>query len=122
MIEFRSPSGCCFIERVEVGPERPLPFDAIIARRLKWRPAHLAITVDPPNATARVMIRDPGRGSTATVARPGEEVDVPFMSDEDSSKEIEISVDTGDSFATERLRLRAGQRLKHVMKLKTGAN
>jgi tRNA A-37 threonylcarbamoyl transferase component Bud32 len=122
VIEFRSTSGCCFVERVEVGPERPLPPDAIIARRLKWRPAHLAIGLEPASASARVMIRDPGRGSAATVARPGEEVDVPFLVDDDPSKEIEISVDTGDSFVTERLRIRAGQRLKHVVKLKAGAN
>ena len=33
------PRGCCFVERVEVGPDHPLPPDAIIARRLKWRAA-----------------------------------------------------------------------------------
>ncbi len=120
VIEFRSPSGCCFVERVEVGPERPLPPDAIIARRLKWRPAHLAVSLEPPSAGARVMLRDPSRGSTATVARPGEEIDIPFLVDDDPSKEIEIDVDAGDAFATERLRVRAGQRLKHVVKLKTG--
>ncbi len=41
VLELRSPSGCCFVERVEIGPDHPLPADAIIARRLKWRAAHL---------------------------------------------------------------------------------
>ncbi|HVX96741.1 MAG TPA: serine/threonine-protein kinase, partial [Polyangia bacterium] len=46
VVEFRSPSGCCFVERVEVGPDRPLPTDSVIARRLKWRPASLRITTE----------------------------------------------------------------------------
>ncbi len=25
VIELRSPTGCCFVERIEVGPDRPLP-------------------------------------------------------------------------------------------------
>ena len=120
VIEFKSPGGCCFNERVEVGPERPLPPDAIIARRLKWKPAHLVVTPEPAAPTARVLVRDLSRRSSATTARPGEEVDIPFFADDDSSKDVEISVDTGDAFATERIRVRAGQHLKHVVKLKTG--
>jgi serine/threonine-protein kinase len=122
VIEFKSPGGCCFSERVEVGPERPLPPDAIIARRLKWKPAHLVVATDPPGSTARVMVRDPARQASATTARPGEEVDIPFFGDDDSSKDVEIAVDAGDAFTTERLRVRAGQHLKHVVKLKTGGN
>jgi hypothetical protein len=52
-------------------------------------------------------------------ARPGEEVDVPFFADDEPSKEMEIAVDTGDAFASERLTVRAGQRLSHVVKLKS---
>jgi serine/threonine-protein kinase len=122
VIEFKSPGGCCFTERVEVGPERPLPPDAIIARRLKWKPAHLLVTTDPPGSTARVMVRDPARQSAATTARPGEEVDIPFFADDDSSKDVDIAVDAGDAFTTERLRVRAGQHVKHVVKLKAGGN
>src|SRR5665213_511222 len=59
VIEFRSPTGCCFVERIEVGPDHPLPADAIIARRLKWRPARLLVTTDPASGSARVMVRDP---------------------------------------------------------------
>ena len=111
-VEFRSPSKCCFPERVVVGPEQPLPADSIIARRLKWRPAHLMVTTDPAIASTRVLVRDP--------ARHGAEVDIPFFADDDSSKEIEISADSGDAFASEHLRVRAGQHLKHVVKLRAG--
>jgi tRNA A-37 threonylcarbamoyl transferase component Bud32 len=122
VIEFRSPTGCCFVERVEVGPDHPIPPDAIIARRLKWRPAHLLVTTDPSVGSARVLVRDPNRQVTPTAARPGEEIDVPFFADDDASKEIEVAVDTGELFATEKIRVRAGQRIKHLVKLKTGAN
>jgi tRNA A-37 threonylcarbamoyl transferase component Bud32 len=122
VLELRSPSNCCFVERVEVGPDHPLPPDAIIARRLKWRPAHLVVTTDPPSSTARVLVSDPNRQVAASAARPGEEIDVPFFSDDDSSKEIDVAVDAGDAFATEKIRVRAGQKLTHVVKLRPGAN
>jgi hypothetical protein len=122
VIEFRSPTGCCFVERVEVGPDHPLPSDAIIARRLKWRPAHLLITTDPASGSARVMVRDPNRQTPPTAAHPGEEIDVPFFTDDDASKEIEVAVDTGEAFATEKIRVRAGERTRHVVKLRLGAN
>ncbi len=121
VLELRSPSGCCFVERVEIGPNHPLPPDAIIARRLKWRPAHLVVTTDPAIATARVLVSDPHRQVAVTAGRPGEEIDVPFFADDDAAKEIEIAVDGGEAFTTERIRVRAGQRLTHVVKLKTGA-
>jgi hypothetical protein len=121
VLELRSPSGCCFVERVEIGPNHPLPPDAIIARRLKWRAAHLVVTTEPAVATARVLVSDPNRKVAATAGRPGEEIDVPFFADDDSSKEIEVAVDAGEAFATEKLRVRAGERLTHVVKLKTGA-
>jgi serine/threonine-protein kinase len=120
-IEFRSPSNCCFPERISVGPDQPLPADSIIARRLKWRPGHLIVTTEPARVSARVLVRDPNRGTTSA-ARPGEEIDIPFFPDDDSIKEIEISADDGDAFATERVRVRAGQRLKHLVKLRAGNN
>jgi tRNA A-37 threonylcarbamoyl transferase component Bud32 len=122
VIEFRSPTGCCFVERIDVGPNHPLPPDAIIARRLKWRPAHLLITTEPVNGSARVLVRDPSRQGTPTTAHPGEEIDVPFFADDDASKEIEIAVDSGELYATEKIRVRAGERSRHVVKLKAGAN
>jgi serine/threonine-protein kinase len=122
VLELRSPSGCCFVERVEIGPNHPLPPDAIIARRLKWRPARLLVTTEPPVATARVLVSDPSRKVAATAGRPGEEIDVPFFADDDSSKEIEVAVDGGEAFASEKIRVRAGERLTHVVKLKTGAS
>ncbi|HEY6477582.1 MAG TPA: serine/threonine-protein kinase [Polyangia bacterium] len=121
VLELRSPSGCCFVERVEIGPDHPLPPDSIIARRLKWRPAHLLVTTDPAVGAARVLVNDPNRKVAAATGRAGEEIDVPFFADDDSSKEIEIAVEAGDAFATERIRVRAGQRLAHIVKLKTGA-
>jgi tRNA A-37 threonylcarbamoyl transferase component Bud32 len=121
VLELRSPSGCCFVERVEIGPDHPLPSDAIIARRLKWRPAHLLVTTDPAVGTARVLVSDPNRKVSVTTGRPGEEIDVPFFPEDESSKEIDVSVDAGDAFATEKVRVRAGQRVTEVVKLKTGA-
>jgi tRNA A-37 threonylcarbamoyl transferase component Bud32 len=119
VIEFRSPAGCCFVEKIAVGPDEPLPPDQIIARRLKWRPAALQITTEPEVARgARIMVRDPNRRGAGTVARPGEEIAVPFAVEDEGSKEIEIAVDTGDAFTSERLTVRAGQHLSHVVKLK----
>ena len=122
MLELRSPSGCCFVERVEIGPDHPLPPDAIIARRLKWRPARVVVTTEPPSATARVLVRDPNRKVATTAARPGDEIDVPFFPDDELSKEVEVAVDAGDAFATDRVRVRAGQKLSHVVKLRPGTN
>ena len=68
-----------------------------------------------------MLVSDPNRKVAATAGRPGEEIDVPFFADDDSSKEIEVAVDAGEAFATEKIRVRAGERLTHVVKLKTGA-
>jgi hypothetical protein len=118
VIEFRSRASCCFVERVELGPDRPLPADGIIARRLKWRPAHLQITTEPATEGVRIMVRDPNRRGAGTSARVGDEVDVPFFPEDEASKEVEVAVDTGDMFSSERVQVRAGQRLAHVVKLK----
>jgi hypothetical protein len=80
------------------------------------------VTTDPAGATTRVLVRDPSRRGTATAARPGEEIDIPFFPDDDSSKEVELSADDGDAFAAELVRVRAGQRLRHVVKLRAGNN
>jgi eukaryotic-like serine/threonine-protein kinase len=122
VLELRSPSGCCFVERVEIGPDHPLPPDAIIARRLKWRPARVIVTTEPPSPAARVLVRDPNRKVATTAARPGDEIDVPFFPDDELSKEVEVAVDAGDAFATDRVRVRAGQKLSHVVKLRPGTN
>jgi len=120
VVEFRSPAGCCFVEKVEVGPDRPVPPDEIIARRLKWRPAAVRITTEPEVARGtRIVVRDPNRGGAGTLARAGEEVDVPFYAADEGSKEIEIAIDSGEVFTSERLTVRAGQHLAHVVKLKT---
>ncbi|HVZ88596.1 MAG TPA: hypothetical protein VHG72_16615, partial [Polyangia bacterium] len=122
VLEFRSPGGCCFVERVELGPDRPLPADSIIARRLKWRPARLLVTTDPAVDSARVLVRDPKRKVTATTARAGEEIEVPFFAGDASSKEVEVAVDAGNAFATATVEVRAGQRATTLVKLKSGAN
>jgi serine/threonine-protein kinase len=119
VIEFRSPSGCCFVERIELGPDRPLPPDNIIARRLKWRPARLLVTTEPEIPNARIIVKDPARGGKATPAKPGEDISVPFLATDEADKEIEIGVDTGDAFTSERVTVRAGQRLSHVVKVRT---
>jgi serine/threonine-protein kinase len=120
VVEFRSPAGCCFVERVELGPGHPLPPDEIIARRLKWRPASLRLSTEPAvGKDARIMVRDPNRRGAGTLVHAGEDVDVPFSAEDEASKEVEISVDTGDGFTSDRVTVRAGQRLSHVVKLKT---
>ncbi len=111
IIELRSPAGCCFGERIEVGPDRPLPPDDIIARRLKWKPARLFIALDPPVPRARVVRQ--GRERRAARARwraPARTSSSPSADDE-RSKEIEIDVDSGDSFTSERITVRAGEHL-----------
>jgi tRNA A-37 threonylcarbamoyl transferase component Bud32 len=117
VIEFRSPSGCCFVEKIEVGPDRPVPADNILARRLKWRPARLLVTTDPEMPAARIMIRDMTRAGKGTPAKPGEDVSVPFLATDEPSKEVEVGVDTGDTFTSEKVTVRAGQRLTHVVKI-----
>jgi serine/threonine-protein kinase len=119
VIELRSPAGCCFSEKIEVGPDRPLPPENIIARKLKWKPARVSITTDPAVAEARVVIKDPGQAGSGTLARPGEDIAIPFFPSDERSKEIEVDVDSGESFISERITVRAGQRSSHVIKLKT---
>ena len=103
-----------------MGPDRPEPPDDIIARRLKWRPAALRITTEPvASRDARIMVRDPNRRGAGTLARAGEEVDVPFFAEDEGSKEIEIAIDSGDVFTSERITVRAGQHLAHTVKLRT---
>lgn len=47
---------------------------------------------------------------------------MPFFADDELTKDVEVAVDAGDTFATDRIRVRAGQRLSHVVKLRAGAN
>ena len=114
VVEFRSPSGCCFPERIEVGPDRPLPPENIIARQLKWKPARLVVTVSPPTAKARVMVRDPAH-QRATVVAAGEEANIPFFANDEGQKEIVVSIDSGEAFAAERITVRAGERKAVVL-------
>jgi len=108
-IEFRSPSGCCFVERVEIGPERPVPPDNVIARKLKWKPARLTVTTQPPAPGARIMVRDAARPDRGSVVSPGEEANIPFLATDEGQKEIDLSVDTGSGLVAERVLVRAGE-------------
>ena len=108
-IEFRSPSGCCFVERVEIGPERPVPPDNVIARKLKWKPARLTVTTQPLAPGARIMVRDAARPDRASVVSPGEEANIPFLPSDEGQKEIDLSVDTGSGLVAERVLVRAGE-------------
>ncbi|MES1208579.1 MAG: serine/threonine-protein kinase [Pseudomonadota bacterium] len=118
IVEFRSPSGCCFVERIEVGPDRPLPEENIIARQLKWKPARLVVTTTPdaPKKT-RVMVRDPGHPGRGTVVEAGEEANVPFFATDEAQKEIDVSVDSAAGFAAARVMVRAGERKVVVLTL-----
>jgi serine/threonine-protein kinase len=119
VVEFRSSAGCCFGEKIEIGPDRPLPAENIIARKLKWKPARITITTDPAVPRARVMVKDPSARGAGTLAKLGEDVAVPFYPSDERSKEVEVNVDTGESFTSERITVRAGQLSSHVIKLKT---
>ncbi len=110
IVEFRSPAGCCFVERVEVGPDRPDPPDNIIARQLKWKPARLVVMTVPAAVKARVMVRDPAHLGHGTVVEPGEEANIPFFSTDEGQKEIDVSVDSDRGFVAERVVVRAGER------------
>jgi hypothetical protein len=118
-IELRSPAGCCFSERIDVGPDRPLPPDNIIARKLKWKPARLYIALDPPAPGARVVVKDLSARGPGAPARAGEDVSIPFQPTDEHSKEVEVDVDTGESFTSERFTVRAGEQSSHTIKLKT---
>jgi hypothetical protein len=118
-IELRSPAGCCFSERIDVGPDRPLPPDNIIARKLKWKPARLYIALDPPAPGARLVVKDLSSRGPGAPARAGEDVSIPFQPGDEHSKEVEVDVDTGDSFTSERITVRAGEQSSHTIKLKT---
>jgi len=80
------------------------------------------VSTDPPADGARIVVRDPSGHGGGTAARPGEEIDVPFLADDEASKEIEIAVDIGETFVSERVTVRAGQRLAHVVRLKSGTS
>jgi serine/threonine-protein kinase len=117
-IELRGPAGCCFSERIEVGPDRPLPAENIIARKLKWKPARITITTSPPTAKARVIVKDPSSHGAGAPAKIGEDVSIPFQPNDEHFKEVEVDVDTGDSFTSERITVRAGEHSSHVVKLR----
>ena len=73
-IELRSPAGCCFSERIDVGPDRPLPPDNIIARKLKWKPARLFVTLDPALAPRASRGQGPERARRGVPVRAGEDI------------------------------------------------
>ena len=109
VIEFRSPAGCCFGERIEVGPDRPLPPDGIVARRLKWKPARLVVTTVPPDPGVRIMVRDTARAGGGSVVESGEETNIPFLPSDEGQKDVEVSAKTSGGIATQRVTVRAGE-------------
>lgn len=108
-VEFRSPAGCCFGERIEVGPDSPFPADGVIARRLKWKPARLVVNVSPGDAKARVMVRDASGTGRGSVVEPGEEANIPFAAGDDGQKDVDVSVDSEHGLAHQRVVVRAGE-------------
>jgi hypothetical protein len=61
------------------------------------------------------MVRDPAHPERATVVEPGEEANIPFFPTDEGQKEIAVSMDTGDTFASERVMVRAGERKAVVL-------
>jgi len=104
---------------VTVSNDRPLPPENIIARKLKWKPARLFIALEPPAPGARVVVKDLSARGAGAPARAGEDVSIPFQPTDEHSKEVEVDVDTGDSFTSERFTVRAGEQSSHTIKLKT---
>jgi hypothetical protein len=117
MIEFRSPSGCCFVERVEIGPDKRVPPENIIARKLRWKPARLIVALSPAMASARIMVRDPTHPDRGTVVGPGEEANIPFLVEDEGQKEVEVSVASGSGLVAARVTVRAGERKSVVISL-----
>jgi hypothetical protein len=109
VVEFRSPSGCCFVERMLVGPNHPPPGDGILARKLKWKPARLVVTLEPAEGNARIMVRDASGAGRGAVVEPGEEANIPFLSTDEGQKEVEISVASERGLTRQRVLLRAGE-------------
>ena len=110
VIEFRSPSGCCFVERIEIGPDKRVPPENVIARKLKWKPARLTVTTTPADPNERIMVRDPARPERATVLRPGEEANIPFSDDDDAQKDVELSIASNAGLTVQKVTVRAGER------------
>jgi eukaryotic-like serine/threonine-protein kinase len=117
VVEFRSPSGCCFVERIEVGPDRPLPPDNIIARKLKWKPGRLVVTTAPASTKVRIMVRDPAHPERGSVVGAGEEASIPFFPTDEGQKEVDVSIDSAAGFAAQRVTVRAGERKTAVLTL-----
>jgi hypothetical protein len=115
LVELRSPSGCCFAERVEVGPERPLPPDGVIARHLKWRPARLAVTLVPARSDARILLTTPHHEGRRAVVRPGEEATIAFDVEGEATQDVELTVDLNGRVITDHATVRAGQVTTHVI-------
>lgn len=115
MVELRSPSGCCFAERVEVGPDRPLPPDGVIARHLKWRPARLVVTLVPPRSDARILLTTPHHEGRRAVVRPGEEATIAFDVEGEATQDVELTVDLNGRVITDRATVRAGEFTTHVI-------
>jgi serine/threonine-protein kinase len=121
LIEFRSPSGCCFVERIEIGPDKRVPPENVIARKLKWKPARLVVTTRPAASNVRIMVRDPAHPDRATVVGPGDEANIPFLVDDEGQKEIELSVDSGGTVFADHVTVRAGERKAVEVPLHAGA-
>src|SRR3569623_444161 len=110
VIEFRSPSGCCFVERVEIGPDTRVPTENVIARKLKWPPARLTVTTTPADPNERSMVRDPARPERGTVLRPGEEANIPFTDEDEGQKDVELSIASRAGLPVQKVTVRAGER------------
>ena len=63
------------------------------------------------------MVKDPNARGAASRFAPAKTSD-PFQPTDEHSKEVEIDVDTGDSFASERVTVRAGEQSSHVIKIR----
>ncbi len=64
------------------------------------------------------MVKDLNARGPGAPVRAGEDVSIPFQPTDERSKEVEVDVDTGDSFTSERITVRAGEQSSHVIKLK----
>jgi hypothetical protein len=100
-----------------VGPDRPLPPDNIIARKLKWKPARVMIMTEPAAPRARGLVKDPSTRAGGTPAKVGEDVSVPFQPNDERTKQVEVDVDTGDTFTSARITVHAGEQSSHTIKL-----
>lgn len=115
LLELKSP--CCFPDSMLLGPGRvPDDLDRIV-RRLRPKPAHLTVELEPAPPGASILLETADGGWRAP-ATPGRMVLVPFEDGGEFVRTLRALVFVGESTtpaATSTFEVRAGEDLRHVV-------